>query len=32
MGAAVAVIPLIIIFLIMQRYIVEGVALSGVKA
>ncbi len=32
MGAAVAVTPLIIIFLIMQSYIVEGVALSGVKA
>lgn len=31
MGAAVAVIPLIVLFLIMQRYIVEGVALSGVK-
>lgn len=31
MSAAIAVIPLIVLFLIMQRYIVEGVALSGVK-
>ncbi len=31
MGAAVAIAPLVVVFLIMQRYIVEGVALSGVK-
>jgi len=31
MGALVAIAPLVIVFLVMQRYIVEGVALSGVK-
>ena len=31
MGAAVGAAPLIVVFLIMQRYIVEGVRLSGVK-
>jgi len=31
MGAAVAILPLVVVFLLMQRYIVEGVALSGVK-
>lgn len=31
MGAAVAVVPLIVVFLVLQRYIVEGVALTGVK-
>ena len=31
MGAIVAALPLIIVFLVMQRYIVEGVRLSGVK-
>jgi multiple sugar transport system permease protein len=31
MGALVGILPLVIVFLIMQRYIVEGVKLSGVK-
>jgi len=31
MGAAVAAAPLVIIFLVMQRYIVQGVRLSGIK-
>lgn len=31
MGAVIGALPLIIIFLIMQRYIVEGVRLSGIK-
>ncbi len=31
MGALVAIAPLVVVFLVMQRYIVEGVALSGVK-
>lgn len=31
MGAAVGAAPLIIVFLIMQRYIVQGVRLSGIK-
>jgi multiple sugar transport system permease protein len=31
MGALVAILPLVVVFLVMQRYIVEGVALSGVK-
>ena len=31
MGAAVAVLPLVIVFLFMQRYIVEGVKMSGIK-
>jgi multiple sugar transport system permease protein len=31
MGAAVGILPLVVVFLIMQRYIVEGVRLSGVK-
>jgi multiple sugar transport system permease protein len=31
MGAAVAAAPLMIIFLFMQRYIVQGVRLSGIK-
>jgi multiple sugar transport system permease protein len=31
MGAAVACAPLVIVFLIMQRYIVQGVRLSGIK-
>jgi multiple sugar transport system permease protein len=31
MGAAVGAAPLIVVFLFMQRYIVEGVRLSGVK-
>jgi multiple sugar transport system permease protein len=30
-GASIAVIPVIIIFLIFQRYIIEGVALTGIK-
>jgi multiple sugar transport system permease protein len=31
MGAAVACLPLIVVFLIMQRYIVQGVRMSGIK-
>jgi multiple sugar transport system permease protein len=31
MGAAVGAAPLVIVFLIMQRYIVQGVRLSGIK-
>ena len=31
MGAAIGALPLVIVFLIMQRYIVEGVRLSGIK-
>ncbi len=31
MGALIAVLPLIIVFLVMQRYIVEGVRVSGIK-
>lgn len=31
MGAAVGIAPLVIIFLFMQRYIVQGVKLSGIK-
>jgi len=31
MGAAVACAPLVVVFLIMQRYIVQGVRLSGIK-
>jgi multiple sugar transport system permease protein len=31
MGAAVGALPLIIIFLFMQRYIVQGVRMSGIK-
>ncbi len=31
MGAAVGALPLVIVFLFMQRYIVEGVRLSGIK-
>ncbi len=30
-GAAIAVAPLVVIFLIMQRYIVQGVRMSGIK-
>jgi multiple sugar transport system permease protein len=30
-GAAVAIAPLVILFLILQRYIVQGVAMSGLK-
>lgn len=30
-GAAVAIIPLVVIFLVLQRFIVRGVAMSGVK-
>jgi multiple sugar transport system permease protein len=30
-GAAVVAAPLVIVFLVMQRYIVEGVRLSGIK-
>ncbi len=31
MGAAIAVLPLVILFMFAQRYIVEGVATSGIK-
>jgi multiple sugar transport system permease protein len=31
MGAAVGAAPLVVIFLVMQRYIVQGVRLSGIK-
>jgi ABC-type maltose transport system permease subunit len=31
MGAAVGVLPLVMAFLFMQRYFVEGVRLSGIK-
>ncbi len=31
MGALIGILPLVVVFLIMQRYIVEGVKLSGVK-
>lgn len=31
MGAAVGALPLVIVFLVMQRYIVQGVKLSGIK-
>src|SRR6185295_16624306 len=31
MGALIAVLPLIVVFLVMQRYIVEGVRVSGIK-
>lgn len=31
MGAAIGALPLVLIFLVMQRYIVEGVRLSGIK-
>jgi len=31
MGAAVAVLPLVIIFVVAQRYIVEGVTATGIK-
>src|SRR5215208_1295321 len=31
MGAAIAVLPLVIIFVAMQRYIVEGVTVTGIK-
>jgi multiple sugar transport system permease protein len=31
MGAAIAVLPLIVVFIFMQRYIVEGVRITGIK-
>jgi len=31
MGAVVGALPLVLVFLVMQRYIVEGVRLSGIK-
>jgi multiple sugar transport system permease protein len=31
MGALVSILPLVIVFLFMQRYIVEGVKMSGIK-
>jgi multiple sugar transport system permease protein len=30
-GAAIAILPLIVVFLVLQRFIVRGVAMSGVK-
>lgn len=32
MGAAIAVLPLVVIFIVAQRYIVEGVTASGIRA
>lgn len=31
MGATVSILPLVVVFLFMQRYIVEGVKMSGIK-
>jgi multiple sugar transport system permease protein len=31
MGVAVAIVPLVILFFFLQRYIVAGVARSGIK-
>ena len=31
MGATIGILPLILVFLFMQRYIVEGVKMSGIK-
>jgi multiple sugar transport system permease protein len=31
-GAALGIIPVIIVFLIFRRYIIEGTTLSGIKA
>jgi ABC-type maltose transport system permease subunit len=31
MGAAIAVLPLVVLFVFAQRYIVEGVKTSGIK-
>lgn len=31
MGALVSILPLVVVFLFMQRYIVEGVKMSGIK-
>ena len=31
-GAAVATIPTILVFLLLQRYIIRGIALAGLKA
>jgi multiple sugar transport system permease protein len=30
-GAIIAILPLIVVFLILQRFIVRGVTLSGLK-
>jgi multiple sugar transport system permease protein len=30
-GALVGILPVVIVFLLMQRYIVQGVTLSGIK-
>jgi multiple sugar transport system permease protein len=30
-GATVAVIPVLVVFLLLQRYVVQGIALSGLK-
>jgi len=31
-GALVSVIPVLIVFLLLQRYFIEGIALTGMKA
>jgi multiple sugar transport system permease protein len=31
-GAAVATIPTIVVFLLLQRYIIRGISLAGLKA
>jgi multiple sugar transport system permease protein len=31
-GASVATIPTILVFLLLQRYIIRGITLSGLKA
>jgi multiple sugar transport system permease protein len=31
MGAAIAVLPLVVIFLVAQRHIVQGVTATGIK-
>jgi multiple sugar transport system permease protein len=30
-GATLAVIPVLIVFVLLQRYVVEGIALTGLK-
>ena len=32
MGAALGILPVVVIFFFVQRYIVEGVKVSGIKA
>ncbi len=31
-GAFISVIPVLIVFLLLQRYFIEGIALTGMKA